>query len=918
MARHRGSRAPGAGFADRLQQRGDNERRRKQLAATIAEQAQQRAAERTAASIRHLRDVERHLEAAQTVPLYRVGISEAQKISPIYQSLMRSALGVMNTGQAEVILCWPSHQPCLSALVALLSISEAAAAPRRQAIIQGTKSFIALAPAGLRAILFPYARTAHTLAREVHVDRHALGKLHLQHMSRSVEGDDDAGLKDYHQVLTRAQKITGRGRDGADYIELTHPILDEIVPHGSAREGCPKTGVLLWHTKTKTDLSKQSRSGAADQPDSAKFFLFGIHANDPLERELCAIKRTPDIIILDLTKAGRSRLGFDWLPAAKTAVEKMKATFPSAGILALTDDPWTYDATRFDLLGVKPNPKRNYVTPATGRTLLTRAEGILHSANVGDDNMWRGASTIDVDGFVGTTSDVIGRFRAIAAQFRDRGNRAGAEAARDIIAKLRRAACLPGSLSDFSAFLERESSDAIAADNLAAYRIEAELAVLLDVRNGVSIVAADELASAVADARALLVKAQTATSMSTLVEEAILPAERASSRTVVLFRTEAMADFCAYLLGRDHPKLQERLEKGFVRFTTKQGFLDLAALEPSVKNHYKRAVVVAPTRQAILELLAQPWLPDQLTFLADADTLQFAARDATRLAEQLSDVELIRRLKTFAARTATRLGELGRHHVQLDRMVAPPEDVEFPPGGIIDLAGPNRRGDQNVLELVMENGQRIIARRGTILVRKDSGRSVSRFVEVSAKDVQRGDELCVIGPAFIEKARGLLNLTAVAAEEIRDYHDLVLEKFEALPGGNQTSRLRELCTRMGAPEITTARAHYWIDLNGEANKPLYEVIPHAPQDEATFRRFTEALRIGPALTARFWKWAVIAQRSSRLRAGAAFHDAYRGILTDVHAVTAENRERAVDIRALRAAAEEFVTTVTDIRPGGSA
>lgn len=693
MARHRDSRAPGAGFADRLQQRDDNEQRRKQLAATIAAQAQERATARVAASIRHQREVEQYLEAARKVPLYAVGDSQAREISPVYQALMRAALGVINTGQTEVVLCWPSHQPCLSALIALLSISETAAAPRRETVIQGAKSLIASAPAGLRAVLFPYARTAHALAREVHVDRDVLGKMHLQHLSRSIEGDDDPGLKDYHQVLTRAQKITGRGRDGADYIELTHPILDEIVPHGSARDGCPKTGELLWHTKTKTDLSKQTRSGAADHPDTAKFFLFGIRAGDPLERELRAINRPPDIIILDLTKTGRSRLGFDWLPAAKMAIDKMRATFPSAGILALTDDPWAYDATRFDLLGIRPHPKRNHITPAAGRTILTRAEGILHTANAQADSAWRGASAIDVDGFVGTTSDVIARFRMLAAQLRDRGNRIGAEAARDIIAKLRRAACLPGSLADFSTFLERESSEAIAADNLAAYRIDAELTALLDVRNGASIVAADELTAAVADARALLAKAESATSMSTLVEEAIIPAERASSRTVVLFRTEAMADFCAYLLGRDHPKLQERLESGFVRFTTKQGFLDLAALEPSVKNHYKRAVIVAPTRQTVLELFAQPWLPDQLMFLADGDTLQFAARDATRLAEQLTDDELIRRLKTFVARAASRLGELGNHQVQLDRTVPPSEDVEFPPGGIIDLAGLNRRGD---------------------------------------------------------------------------------------------------------------------------------------------------------------------------------------------------------------------------------
>ena len=60
-----------------------------------------------------------------------------------------------------------------------------------------------------------------------------------------------------------------------------------------------------------------------------------------------------------------------------------------------------------------------------------------------------------------------------------------------------------------------------------------------------------------------------------------------------------------------------------------------------------------------------------------------------------------------------------------------------------------------------------------------------------------------------------------------------------------------------------------------------------------------------------WLWAVVAQRSHRMRAGNVFHDAFRGILTDPHAALASNRDRSADIRALRAMAEEHVATVAD-------
>ena len=42
------------------------------------------------------------------------------------------------------------------------------------------------------------------------------------------------------------------------------------------------------------------------------------------------------------------------------------------------------------------------------------------------------------------------------------------------------------------------------------------------------------------------------------------------------------------------------------------------------------------------------------------------------------------------------------------------------------------------------------------------------FAEVEARNVDEGDRVCVIGDAFLEMARPLLNITARAAEEIRE------------------------------------------------------------------------------------------------------------------------------------------------------
>ena len=221
-------------------------------------------------------------------------------------------------------------------------------------------------------MLFPYARTTHTPAREIQIDRQGMATLHRCHALRGIYGEDAPALKDYHTVLSRVRAMSGKAKDGQTYTEFEHPILDEIVPHGSARDGCRENGHLLWRTKSKTDLGELSRTGAADRPDTARFFLFDIHASDNIGQELKAIDAAPDLILLDFLKTGRGRLGRDWIAFAQKAVDAIQAAHPSAGILAVTDDPWTYDAARFEVLGTRATAPAKRRKPSPARASMRR------------------------------------------------------------------------------------------------------------------------------------------------------------------------------------------------------------------------------------------------------------------------------------------------------------------------------------------------------------------------------------------------------------------------------------------------------------------------------------------------------------------------------------------------------------------
>lgn len=858
------------------------------------------------------RNVQKYMDALAIQRFHHLGSPEPAELTPAYVRLVRSAAEVATSGSAQVVMPWPPMRTSPSAIVSLLAIGAVGSADHEEVLVEGERLRRRKRAEELRAVVFPYARSTHAHARAVQVDRRGLGEAHLEHLIRYREVIGDSAAKDYHQALARVRKLSGRALDGRNYPEFEHPILDEIVPHGPPRGDRPANSTLLWRTGSKTDIAKQSRSGDADDPSKAAYFLYTIRAEESLRAELRAIGKAPDLLILDLSHNACSRIGQDWLKRATDAVECMREIYPTAGILAITDDPWTYRTARFDLLGTRHHGRKGKVTPAVGHVAYSPTPGILRDTGQ-LPVQFEGCAHIKVDGFYGDVDHNIERLRGLAHRLSDMGDPTGAKMVRNVIATVRRSACLPGSIGDLSRFLERETTTAMANDRLSSYRVAADISALTDARCLAS--QADAGAQVTAETTMVMRLLERATPMSTLLEEAMQPALRASSRSVFVFCSDMVAEFAANRLTTTYPKLTDRLHSGIILFGGARVLSTITGAPNSLRNQFKRAILVAPTRSAILAMLAEPWLPEQVVILADADTLAFAAKDATRLGGDIDVKELAARLEMFAARATARVAEIGCHAVQFDIEV-PPDDIEFPSGSIVDLTG-GGRGERRLVEISMHNGQRIIARQSTGIVLRDSGAATTSFIERPASQVRRGDEVCVIGPGFIERARTLVNVRATAAAEIRDYHQRVVRCFGEIPGNSVTERLRVLASRMGEPWVPIDTARYWVDLDEEVEKPLHDVVPHAPHDRETFMRFTAALGIGQKLAESFWLWAVVAQRSHRMRSGNVFHDAFRGILTDPHSALASNRERGNDIRALRAMAEEHVATVAEIRSLGT-
>src|SRR5207244_4204499 len=141
------------------------------------------------------------------------------------------------------------------------------------------------------------------------------------------------------------------------------------------------------------------------------YYIYTIRATDRIGVQLRAIKKAPDLLILDLSRKGRGRLGWNWQSQAKVAVDCMREAHPTAGILAITDDPWTYRWARFDLLGSRQSGRKGRVTPALSHVVFARETNIIENGKQ-EPPTFQGAARISVDGFYGDVDRTIEKLRA--------------------------------------------------------------------------------------------------------------------------------------------------------------------------------------------------------------------------------------------------------------------------------------------------------------------------------------------------------------------------------------------------------------------------------------------------------------------------------------------------------------------------
>lgn len=853
---------------------------------------------------------DRFSDALRNVQLHRPDVEDALSPAAPYCKLAETMMRVLKSGQSESVLCWPATNLSVAASFALSVI---ATWHDCDDFAEGNGL---CAPKEFRALYYPWSVRTRFALTDVYVSRRQVHGIHLRHMQRCTAERASGGMPDLHVTLIRVKDLNGLARDGTTHLELQHPSLYELIPTGplSSRTHGRHTG-LLDRVRSKTQLKMLNAAELADNPATAPYYLFGAGAQANLHADFSQGDPRVGLILLDLTRTGRGRFGEDWASPVSGLIKLARSSLPGVPILAVTDDPWVHQ----DMIWRHLNKQAGQANkrPAPSSAILATDRVIAAPAQ--SPPSYSGCDVVLARGFAGLLDPLIDRITVLKNRASKIGDGPAEALLADLSALLKRCANLPGGVNRLGEYVVEEAGEIAAIHIMDAYQAPKILSAIEKLEGPLAQSRRGPLADLCRDARSLWNNQCSATPMTELLVEVLRPFLRKASKTIVLFRKQMLSDYAQASLVA-HPEFGEqiarRLDNTMFRFVDAIGLKETTSLPARERHQTSTLVVVSPTRQQVLAMMAEPWLPSEVIILSDARTLGAIARDANFLAGAPAFAPFAQRLRKLKASAQSASEAVSGCKVVLTSDAPPPADTEFPTTRLIDLSGAGRSGSEILVRLETDDRQTILARQRTRLVAFDDSFAVPTYRPLVASEAQLGDAICVISDDFVDMARSRLDISHVASEEMRAYHQLVHSLYARVPGNTDRSKREQLAAIVNQlrqqpndPEVSQETIRYWVDLEEQLSLPLEEVTPHAPQQRPTFDRFMTALGVSSALAERYWNWAVIHTRSNRLRAAHRLHEAYLGILISPHAAEAENPKRVADIRALRSAAEGFVARI---------
>jgi hypothetical protein len=781
----------------------------------------------------------------------------------------------------------------------------------------------------LTTMLFPWSRSGATYQRSLLVDRSKLCE-RISRALHKLNGRPPTQRDSYILAIHSLNEVTKndalRKKMQSDPA-AEHPTLLEIMPYlGVHRSSVTSSsGRFLERLRKYTWLNRggSRRLIDASEPATTPFFLIGI-GGDASERDaliradLDPAKggRKPDLLLLDMTNRGRTRLGMDWKRTLSGFLDTVLELYLEVGpppVFAITDDIYCLQSLAFTVLKDWDRwrlPANEVRRSALRTTLILNVEMSFFGEpiNPGSDILKVTANVFGTDLLKVVEAGYRLRRKLLEDGQDELGNAVGAASSVG-----RHLATLPGPPQMLFEYLREEFEGyqlKQRGDKYDATSLQAELRAARE--GGVAGRLHDELVGFTESFDRLVNSINNHNAGRKLFDETLRRLEKKKERALILFSNGFLRDFASWRVEKDFFLFDIRYAVGkSIVFATANELGELLDSFGHQAGGAKTALIcIEPSFDVVMSLLCRPSLPQRWE-------IHCSLPQAIQLARRLQLTSELDGAQAVSARLRPVIEKLDRsstghtaeiYALDLEAALTGRTVLDFTSGASPSDEFPTRR-----IELVGGASIRLYENSELAVYDDDE---LCGFEKRAANTIAPGDRICVFADQLIDVARGILKHTVDAPEILALYHKKVLDAVARLPGNNVAQKAAHLRIRMLeiAPEAVLpppVAMKYWLDLDDLLNRPRSEVRPHAPRDFQTYTLFMKAIGIGEMVAEQYWLLGIAWTRSARIRGGSHLHQVLMSIIVDPHGTLSQlpGVVSSEDVWRLRALAKENIETV---------
>jgi hypothetical protein len=599
---------------------------------------------------------------------------------------------------------------------------------------------------------------------------------------------------------------------------------------------------------------------AAGDPLKAPFALFGV----PAEAQATHYKRALgfarfsavglDVIVVDVTRNGRSELPEDWEKRFAILLEGLAfAPGRRPPVVVIAEDVFSVRRASRALkaFGASQRPRRSYIESGA----YLPEPGLLGPAV--DLTIPLPPVRFEADIKDAALAPMRQSLVKLGRDLRQAGHALAADGVSKALALLRRSASLPIGIEEARGIADIlfDGGDEVDDSARSLFRPKMALAPLAAVQTLAPSfgTVANRL---VTEIEAKLALWGTETPVSAKLSTVLADPEWNSSQTLIAVADRRLVDI---YLGSDRARLWGCAA------------VDHRGLKEELdRSEYGRLIILGPTPDAVKTVLTARNCPPRVMLLGDA------AGSALVVAE----VNPIGRLGAFAP-VAVRARDLatalarGGADEQLDLAEAEFRIAAVVPEGEIDFtqAGDHYKGD--IIQLRTGQGHRLAYRPASDVLQFSPGEA-RPFEKVAARDVKRGERILVLNATIREPIRRALAGSREVLTQLQIYHDRINTVLAATPGTSIADKARSILAEMRRIEPATSQGEIeniarWLTAGQSSATADGVRQPRAARDWRRFKVFMQAVGVPEDMAKVYWLVAVVPARSYRAQEGYLFN-----------------------------------------------